>query len=101
MAIQLKSMVLIATLLLCTFSTCTHGQDVASQLAALLTMIDEIQKQQTQMAAAITQLKDTVDRANQLAEARANDNRLIDLIQAGRQDVAWYAAHSQAKVDQV
>lgn len=48
-----------------------------------------------------TSLQSQVDRANSLAEARANDNRLIDLIQAGRQDISAGQQRVEAKLDEI
>lgn len=67
----------------------------------MLTKVSEVKSQQDSIATQMTRLQTQVDRANQLAEARANDNRLIDLIQAGRQDIAAGQARVEAKLDEI
>uniref|UniRef100_A0A7S0NBN4 Polycystin cation channel PKD1/PKD2 domain-containing protein n=1 Tax=Chlamydomonas leiostraca TaxID=1034604 RepID=A0A7S0NBN4_9CHLO len=76
-------------------------QDTTSQLTAVLTQVGQVKTQQDNIASQMTKLQTQVDRANQLAEARANDNRLIDLIQAGRQDIAAGQARVESKLDEI
>jgi hypothetical protein len=68
-------------------SLLTTNEELATQLSSVLTQVGTVSTQQTSIATQMTTLKAQVDRANQLAEARANDNRLIDLINAGRADI--------------
>lgn len=76
-------------------------QDSTQQLTQVLTQVGQVKAQQDSIAAQMTKLQQQVDRANALAEARANDNRLIDLIQAGRQDIAAGQARVEAKLDEI
>lgn len=55
--------------------------DTTAQLTQVLQQIGTVQTQQTSIQGQMTKLQQEVDQANTLAQARANDNRLIDLIQ--------------------
>ncbi|GFR50551.1 hypothetical protein Agub_g12825 [Astrephomene gubernaculifera] len=79
----------------------TTNEELATQLNTVLTQVGNVSTQQTSIASQMATLKAQVDRANQLAEARANDNRLIDLIAAGRADIAASQARVEAKLDEI
>jgi hypothetical protein len=64
--------------------------DTTAQLTQVLQQIGTVQTQQTSIQSQMTKLQQQVDQANQLAQARANDNRLIDLIQVSTRPAMWY-----------
>ncbi len=68
----------------------------SSTLDAVLQRVSEVKTQQDALTAGMAGLQAQVNRANALAEARANDNRIIDLIQAGRQ-VRSLAPHAPTR----
>ncbi|KAG2493793.1 hypothetical protein HYH03_008013 [Edaphochlamys debaryana] len=77
------------------------NDEIAAQLNNVLSQVGTVSTQQTSIASQMSTLKSQVDRANQLAEARANDNRLIDLISAGRADIQAGQARVEAKLDEI
>ncbi|PNW70325.1 hypothetical protein CHLRE_17g715300v5 [Chlamydomonas reinhardtii] len=79
----------------------TTNEEIAAQLSNVLTQVGTVSTQQGSIATQMATLKAQVDRANQLAEARANDNRLIDLINAGRADIQAGQARVEAKLDEI
>ncbi len=75
--------------------------DLTTQLTNVLTQVGAVKAQQDTIATQMSSLQSTVDRANQLATQRANDNRLIDLISAGRQDIQTGQKSVEAKLDEI
>ena len=67
----------------------------------MLTSVSAVKTQQDAIASQMSTLQSQIDTANQLAEARANDNTLVDLITAGRADIASGQAVVEAKLDQI
>eukprot|EP00798_Chlamydomonas_sp_ICE-L_P006111 gene6111-2715_t len=77
----------------------TKTTDLSSQLTNVLSEVGSVKSQQDGIASQMSTLQTTVDRANQLAIARANDNTLINLISAGRQDIQTGQAAIESKLD--
>lgn len=78
-----------------------QSNDTVSQLNTVVSTLSDVKQQQAALSTKMTQLQDEVTTANQLAQARANDNRLIELITAGRQDIAAGQAAVQSKLDEI
>jgi len=78
-----------------------NSPDLSSQLSGVLSQVTSVRQQQVSITDQMTKLAEKVDRANALAQARADDNRLIDLIAAGRQDIAAGQKSVEAKLDEI
>ncbi|KAL6749264.1 hypothetical protein V8C86DRAFT_2852326 [Haematococcus lacustris] len=74
---------------------------VLSQLQAVTAQVSSVNSQQATIQSQMIALQAQVDQANQLARQRANDNRLIDLIQASRQDINAGNTAVNAKLDEI
>ncbi|KAI8467677.1 MAG: hypothetical protein J3K34DRAFT_480735 [Monoraphidium minutum] len=77
----------------------TSNDEVIAQLALVSGKVDGLRAAQDAIAATVDGLRGRVDTANLLAEARAANTRVQDLITAGRADVASGQAALEAKLD--
>ncbi|KXZ51016.1 hypothetical protein GPECTOR_14g257 [Gonium pectorale] len=77
------------------------NDEVIAQLNNVVTQVATISTTQTSISSQMSSLKAQVDTANALAVARANDKTLVDLITAGRADIAAGQAKVEAKLDEI
>uniref|UniRef100_A0A7S0YB92 Polycystin cation channel PKD1/PKD2 domain-containing protein n=1 Tax=Polytomella parva TaxID=51329 RepID=A0A7S0YB92_9CHLO len=75
--------------------------NVTDQLASVVTQIQAVGIQQTAISSQMNTLKSEVDRAQQLAQARANDDRVLNLIAAGQANLQAGQAVIEAKLEEI
>ncbi len=79
----------------------TTNDELSAQLSNVLTQVGTVSTQQSTIKNQMDALAAQVSRANQLAEARANDNRLMELIAAGRADIQTGQAKMMGMLDEI
>jgi predicted nucleic acid-binding Zn-ribbon protein len=65
----------------------SNSSALTDSLSQVLTKVDQLRVQQTTITTQMASLQTQVQQANQLAEQRAQDKTLEQLIQAGRADI--------------
>ncbi|GLI64894.1 hypothetical protein VaNZ11_008286 [Volvox africanus] len=79
----------------------TNDTLLLTQLNNLVTSVGNLSTKQSQISDQMTYLKGQVDQANRIAQARANDNSVIDAINAGRAEIKQGQEAVAAKLDEI
>ncbi|GIL44962.1 hypothetical protein Vafri_2402 [Volvox africanus] len=78
-----------------------NDTEILTQLNTLVTSVGNLSTKQSDISAQMSDLKAQVDQANKIAQARANDNSVIDAINAGRAEIKKGQEAVEAKLDEI